>query len=378
MSDSTPQFVILVPELFRRTGGVQVFSRNFVAAMDVIAGRKIPVISMNDREKDFPSEFGDEREVVACGEVEGLQRKWLFVRAVWKRRSSTRFLCTHPNFCSLLGLLKKSFRLDYLTVAHGVDVWNVGSRRMISGLRKASMILPVSRFTQSKLVEQLVEPLPPMIVFPNMVDETTFFPATPLVNWRERLEISSTAHIVLTVARLDRTEARKGYDLVLEAMTELIREQSDLFWILAGKGEDAGRIADRAEELGLRHACRFTGFVSDEELPDLYRSADSFILPSQKEGFGIVFLEAAACGLPVVAGNLDGSFDALDSGRLGQLIDPNSVEMITAALRRIICEDASVPFIGEEGKLSGAVSEKFGRLAFQARVHQVLQQLKWV
>lgn len=371
-------FVILVPELFRRTGGVQVFSRNFVAAVDAIAGRKVPVISMNDRGEDFPDDFKDGREWVACGDVGGLRRKARFVRAVWKRRSSSRFLSTHPNLCVVLGFLKGFCRFEYLIVAHGVDVWEMKSAALMSGLRKACVILPVSRFTQSKLSEQLGEPLPSMKVFPNMVDETRFFPATPAVLWRERLDIPATAHVVLTVARLDRTEARKGYDLVLDAIDRLREEHSDLVWILAGKGEDAARISDRAEELGLKDACRFTGFVSDEELPDLYRSADSFILPSQKEGFGIVFLEAAACGLPVVAGNIDGSVDALDEGRLGQLVDPNSVDAITVALRRIIFRDASVPFIGNSDALSKSVVDYFGRPAFQNRLHYVFQQLEWV
>jgi glycosyltransferase involved in cell wall biosynthesis len=86
--------------------------------------------------------------------------------------------------------------------------------------------------------------------------------------------------------------------------------------------------------MGLGAHVRFTGFVPDCELADHYRAADVFIMPSTKEGFGIVFLEAAATGLHVIGGKADGSLDALRDGAIGEAINPMDVSEIAAAVCR--------------------------------------------
>ena len=83
---------------------------------------------------------------------------------------------------------------------------------------------------------------------------------------------------------------------------------------------------------GVGAAVRFVGQVARQELPDYYRLADVFVMPSTGEGFGIVFLEASAADLPVIGGNRDGSVDALAEGRIGTLIDPDDVHGLVEAI----------------------------------------------
>jgi phosphatidyl-myo-inositol dimannoside synthase len=102
--------------------------------------------------------------------------------------------------------------------------------------------------------------------------------------------------------------------------------------VVVGDGDGQGELNALAERRGVGDAVRLLGRLSDDDLLALYRSADVFVMPSTEEGFGIAFVEAAATGLPVVAGNVDGSVDALADGAIGRLIDPLSHDEIVASL----------------------------------------------
>jgi glycosyltransferase involved in cell wall biosynthesis len=115
----------------------------------------------------------------------------------------------------------------------------------------------------------------------------------------------------------------------------------------------------------------FPGFVPDDELPDYYRLADVFAMPSVAEGFGIVFLEAMACGTPVLAGNLDGSVDAVADGELGLLINPESVPEIAQGLCTLL-EKEGPPIWFNRQSLHDAVTTRFGHDAFRACVAEIL------
>ena len=94
-------------------------------------------------------------------------------------------------------------------------------------------------------------------------------------------------------------------------------------YLVVGDGDDRQRLEELAQTTGVAHAMQFAGHVPHRELPDYFRLADVFVMPSTGEGFGIAFLEAAASGLPVIGGNRDGSVDALADGTIGTLVDPH-------------------------------------------------------
>lgn len=378
MNRNSVPLIMVVPELYRRTGGVQVFSRNFLRSVDQLVGRKVPLISMNDRISDLPSDVFEGRKVAVSGDWPVKMRGIKFAASILRYSLTGRFLSTHPNASRLLGLLNRIFNTPFLVVAHGVDVWDIRRNSLKEGLRRATKVLPVSRFTRDRITEQLGQPYPKFFVFPNEVDTARFFPGEETTGWREKLRIPKGAYVALSVARLECTEERKGYDLVLEVVENLVKDYPKFYWILAGTGDDLERMCCRASTLGISNNCRFPGFIESSELADLYRSADVFVLPSKKEGFGIVFLEAAACGLPVIAGNKDGSVDALGGGEFGQLIDPDSHDEIERALRIVIGGSSKVPFQGNPVGLHHAISEKFGCEQFEKRLETVLNDLGWL
>src|SRR5262249_26054671 len=142
--------------------------------------------------------------------------------------------------------------------------------------------------------------------------------------------------VILTVARLAEPERYKGYDRVLAALPAVRAAVPNVHYILVGRGPDSKRIRRLIHELKLEESVTMTGFVRDHELCDHYNLCDVFAMPSKGEGFGIVYLEALACGRPVLAGNKDASAEPLLNGELGVLVDPDNVEEIASALKQIL------------------------------------------
>jgi len=139
--------------------------------------------------------------------------------------------------------------------------------------------------------------------------------------------------VLLTVGRLDAAERSKGFDEVLEVMREL---PEDVVYVIAGGGNDFERLQKKAVDLGVASRVHFTGLFDEREKPDLYNLADVYVMPSRGEGFGFVFLEAMACGVPVIGSKIDGGREALRNGELGLLVDPtNSAEIRDAILTQL-------------------------------------------
>jgi glycosyltransferase involved in cell wall biosynthesis len=141
--------------------------------------------------------------------------------------------------------------------------------------------------------------------------------------------------------------------------------------LIVGTGDLVPELKAKAKELGIEGSVVFAGFVPASGLADHYRMCDVFAMPSKGEGFGIVFLEALACGRPVIAGNRDGSRDALLDGELGFLVDPDSPEAVAAALMDVL--DESVPSPRKNSDyLRQKTIEAFGKERFRERTGSVL------
>ena len=157
---------------------------------------------------------------------------------------------------------------------------------------------------------------------------------------------------MLTMARL---EERKGHDMVLAAVAALTAEFPDLHYLVIGTG-DPGRLRDMAERLGVTHRLTIIEALDDTTLPSAFAAADVFVMVSRPggqteiEGFGIVYLEAAAAGLPCVAGDLGGCPDAVIDGVTGLCVDPHDVNAVAAGLRTIISSPQLAAQMGERGR----------------------------
>jgi phosphatidylinositol alpha-1,6-mannosyltransferase len=199
-------------------------------------------------------------------------------------------------------------------------------------LQRAAMNIAVSRYTAD-----LIAPMSDRVtLLPNFIDHERF----RVSGMREELRRKFGCHgktVLLTVARL---EKRKGIDQALRALA-LLNERGmigeDWHYLIGGRGPELEPLRRLAEELRITRLTKFLGFIPDADLPALYEAADVFLQPNRDidgdtEGFGVVFLEAAACGLPVIGGIAGGTADAIDDGRNGLRVDGESVSQIADAI----------------------------------------------
>ncbi|MEX0664566.1 MAG: glycosyltransferase family 4 protein [Acidimicrobiia bacterium] len=228
----------------------------------------------------------------------------------------------------------------YVVVAHGAEV-TVYGQLPVTGtigrrvLRGAAGVIVAGAYTSSVVNRVAGRAVPTLVVSPG-VDPARFRPldADERALARARFGIPPDVPLVVGVSRL---VPRKGFDVVIEAVTGL----DGVHVAIGGTGRDRSRLERRARRLGER--CHFLGRVDDADLPALYASADVFAMVCRErwggleaEGFGIVFLEAAACGLPVVAGRSGGSPEAVSDGETGYVVEPRDVRAVRDALARLL------------------------------------------
>lgn len=220
-------------------------------------------------------------------------------------------------------------------------------RRLL--LRGPDLFVPVSQYTADLLRDRGV-PSSRLRIVPNGTDPERFRPldAGPL---RERLGLTDST-VMLTVGRL---VARKGIDTTLRALPDILDAVPDLTYLVAGTGPDRDRLEHIADTLGVRSSVHFVGHVPFDELPSYYNAADLFVMPSREEppdveGFGIVFLEAGACGVPVVGARSGGIPDAIQDGETGLLVPPVAPTALADAATRILTSPDLAARLGEQGR----------------------------
>jgi glycosyltransferase involved in cell wall biosynthesis len=220
-------------------------------------------------------------------------------------------------------------------------------------------VVAISRFTAHRAESALG--LQGVAILNNAVDTARFSPGAPPADLERRLPPRPR---ILTVSRLNAREGYKGVDVVLRALRDVRAS-----YVVVGAGSDVPRLERLARDLGV--PAHFHGRATDEELPDLYRACDVYVMPSRGEGFGYVFLEALATGLPVVSGNVDGSGEALADGALGLMVDPGDPTAVAEAMRAHL-EGRSPPELRDVARLRAEVERRFGRTTHAERVRRAL------
>lgn len=282
-------------------------------------------------------------------------------------------LLSHVHFAPLAMLLGRLLDIPYVVTAHGVEIHDQLAWYRRRALCAATAVWAVSEHTASRLVGLGVQ-RSRISVIGNTVDVERFTLGEKSVDLLDRYGIHPQEKVLMTVSRLDARQRYKGYDAVLDVLPEVGKSVVGVRYLLVGQGADLPRIKARIEQEQLADQVILTGYVDDRELCDHYRLADVFVMPSVGEGFGIVYLEAMACGIPVLAGNIDGSVAALDGGRLGRLIDPFDRQALCRALVDML--DGQGPSLWYSKDLLRAECIKlFGSGAHEERVRQALERL---
>ncbi len=247
-----------------------------------------------------------------------------------------------------LGLVGPRLGLPYAVVLHGAEVTVPGrlpgSRQLVASvIRGARGVIAAGGYPAAQAASAIGGrgALPELIEVPPGVDTERFRPLSDEERGavRRRLGLGERGPLVVSASRL---VPRKGMDVLIEAATRLVPHRPALSIAIAGGGRDAGRLRTVAGRYGVKVV--FLGRVADADLADLYASADVFAMVCrnrwrglEQEGFGIVFLEAAACGVAQVAGDSGGAAEAVIDGVTGLVVtDPSDPDAVARALARVL------------------------------------------
>ncbi len=233
--------------------------------------------------------------------------------------------------------------IPYTVIVHGADLLEFADSfpagiLVRAVLHRASRVIVNSRYTANIVLARGGSLGKIQVVHP-MVDPALFEDVAGGARIRARFGLEGRK-VILTVGRL---VERKGQDTVLRALPTLLRDEPDCHYLIVGDGPYREPLTDLARRLGVERKVTFAGFVPDRDLPDWYAASDLFVMISREipergdvEGFGIVYLEAAAAGRAVIAGDSGGVSDAVEDGAGGILVPPDDPAALAETLRRVL------------------------------------------
>lgn len=361
-------FLFLYLKAFGGTGGIEKFNRAMMKALEnreYQLKEKILIYSAYDNLPDPQYHSGLHYKGFSIRKVQ------FTLESILKGLRAETLLISHINLAFIAIVLQiLNPRQKQILITHGIEVWGELSWLKKKLLHSKINILSVSNYTRNILVSKHQIPAEKISIFRNTLDP--FF--NPEINPNSILSLRTTykippdAKILMTIARLKNYEKAKGYDKVIRILGELIQKNINVYYILAGKysEDEHARILQLATECKVENRIILPGFIQDTDMPAHYKLADLFIMPSTKEGFGIVFIESMACGTPVVAGNKDGSPDAVLHESLGSLVDPDDQEQILSAALYWLQKGKA-----EVANSSHLVWDSFGFEKFKQHVNQL-------
>ncbi|WP_242046025.1 MULTISPECIES: glycosyltransferase [Calothrix] len=367
-----------MPEIFKFKGGIQVYSLFFLQALkNIYPNAKYDVFLKNDIQPLPNLSSLNSTQLHCTGFVPLPLRTLIFAiklifTGLWKKPSLV--IACHINFIVGAYWLKRILGIPYWVITYGIEAWGIQSTHVNQYLHHADRILSISSYTRDRLIKE--QNLDPNKVFllPCQFDPNNFKPTSKPLYLLNRYGLEAKQKVILTVARLSEVEQYKGYDQVLKAMPQIRELIPDVHYIIVGKGNDKSRIEELIIQLKLQDCVTLAGFIPDSELCDYYNLCDIFAMPSKMEGFGIVYLEALACGKPVLGGNQDGSIDALDHGKLGALVNPDDVKEIADSIIQILQGKYPNKLIYQPEYLRQEVINLFGFDRFQETLKKYMEE----
>ena len=251
-------------------------------------------------------------------------------------------------------IMARLLRVPLLVYCHGEELstWGRGRkfRTMLWVYRHADANIANSEYTLEEMVRLGIRRETITLIYPG-VDTERFRPGLGCDDLKTAIGLQEGQKLILSVGRLVR---RKGFDQVIRALPDLVKRGLDVHYALIGIGEDWDMLTDLARELGVADCLHLLGHVSPEDLPRWYNACDVFVMANREingdtEGFGMVFLEAAACGKPAIAGDAGGTAAAVVEDVTGYRVDGNRTEPVANALFRVLAD----PFLADRLALSG-------------------------
>ena len=273
-----------------------------------------------------------------------------------------------------LGLIGPNLNLPYAVVLHGAEIVVPGrlpvvSRLLSRVLNNAELIIASGSYPAAEASRVCRSSKRIEVITPGVdIQRFKVLSSEQRIEARKRFGVAEDAELIVGISRL---VPRKGFDVLIRAVARLAIEFPKLRLIVGGDGRDRARLERIAREL--MSPTTFLGRVSDDDLPKLYGCADinamlcrSRWMGLEQEGFGIVFAEAAACGVPQIAGRSGGASDAVDHDITGLIVeDPTRVDDVVSSLRRLLVDKSQLLKMGQASRLRAENLFDYDKLALK-------------
>lgn len=274
----------------------------------------------------------------------------------------------HLSLASVQQLLPPFLRRPYAVFLYDDEAWGDLSPFRLRTLSKAASRITLSNYTRDRVFAKHPGIGPIDICTPGLHEP----------DWEENREDSALLpmidHLsVVMVARMDSAETHKGHDELIEAWQSVYASIPNAKLLIIGSGSGADRLKAKAEASTAGSSIRFLGFLAEHDMQAVLRKSTVFVMPSRREGFGLVFLEAMRAGLPCVAGSQDASPETVVHNETGIIVDPRSAPAIAAALIALLRDPELAKSMGQSGQRRFDNNYRFNH--FKARLGAILDDV---
>lgn len=345
--------ILLIAGDVERIGGIEKYNKDLYVALKCTS-KKITIL--------------ERREGGFVAKVNFLLRIFLHI---FKHRPEV-ILCGHLNFSPVCLFLHLFFGINYTVSLYGIEILESHGWCKRKALSLADKIVTISEYSKSLILEKYPHLNDRIFMLPSSVDGSIFKIKPKKKSLVNKLGIKGRPTI-LSLARLSTSE-HKGQDRVLAAMPFILEKIPNCVYLVVGSGFDSRVDALIKVHPELSNSVVFTGAISSKDRVDYYNLADVYILPSKFEGFGIVFIESLACGVPVIASDGYGCRQALFDGDLGCLVPPDDLDAIANIVSSVLDGSASKHIYDREFLREKTLSI-YGIDAWNSRVQSLVNLL---
>lgn len=338
--------LFLTPGCFDK-GGISRYCRYQIQALRTIHGtNSVRVLSLlgpgeNDFEVPFPVDWSGSGAPATRRDRVAFTVRAIWTSLMWRPQVVH---CAHVNFGPLANSLARLSRAETVLNVYGLELWSGLSRRRARAMEAFNRVIADCYATADHVVEHGLHDERPTVIW-DCADLDRFSPGdwSPDVAARYGVSANKEIKVVLFLGRISEASRHKGADRLIAVFPRIRRALGAVQLVMAGAGDDKDRLEREVEAKGLEAHIRFTGPVEEQDLPDLYRRADIFVLVSDKgpgrgEGIPLTPIEALASGVPIVVGDEDGSKEAVDGDLNGLVVSPRVESELERAIMQILTE----------------------------------------
>ena len=357
-----PKTLLVTNDLGPRAGGIETFIHGLLAEISSLPGNEVTIYtSRQEGQEEFDADLKARYGIdVFRDKSKVLLPTPRVNRAVAKlardRNLTTIWFGALAPLGWMSGALHRGGATRMVALTHGHEVWwsklwpfSALIRRMT---KRIDLITYLGAFTHKAMGPALHKRVETVRIAPG-IDVNHFAPQKSGAVIRDRFSIGERP-LIISVGRL---VPRKGQDRLIEALPLIVKAIPDALLMIVGIGKYEKKLRSLVEKLKMADHVIFVGRISYNELPQFLSAADIFAMPSRSrffglevEGLGIVYLEASACGLPVLAGNSGGAPDAVLEGETGRVVDGQDVAAIASALVEMLSNPTGLKRMGERGR----------------------------